>query len=114
MDEQSSRWHEITQSAFKHERAALRHVRELLPDRHPYAAWANFTFTPKEGGQPEADLLVATPSGLHLIEIKSLKGRLTNHFGTWVRHRPNGTTWTFDNPLGAAGLKAKKLKSLLV
>ncbi|MFJ8967054.1 BREX system serine/threonine kinase PglW [Lentzea sp. NPDC102401] len=114
MEEQSSRWHEITQSAFKHERAALRHVRELLPDRHPYAAWANFTFTPKEGGQPEVDLLVATPSGLHLIEIKSLRGRLSNHFATWVQHRPNGSTWTFDNPLGDADLKAKKLKSLLV
>jgi len=114
VDEQSSRWHEITQSAFKHERAALRHVRELLPDRHPYAAWSNFVFIPNSGGQPEVDLLVATPSGLHLIEIKSLKGRLTNHFGTWVQHRPNGNTWTFDNPLTAANQKAKELKSLLM
>ena len=40
----SSRWHEVTPSSFAHERAALDYVRELLPDRHPFQAWSNFTF----------------------------------------------------------------------
>jgi serine/threonine protein kinase len=115
VDEQSSRWHEITQSAFRHERAALRHVRELLPDRHPYEAWSNFTFISSHGHIREVDLLVATPSGLHLVEIKSLKGRLENRHGTWVQHRPNsGNPRTYDNPLPLANQKAKELKSLLM
>ncbi|MDU0289073.1 BREX system serine/threonine kinase PglW [Saccharothrix longispora] len=115
MDEQSSRWHEITQSAFTHERAALRQVRELLPDRHPYEAWSNFTFISQHGHIREVDLLVATPSGLHLVEIKSFKGRLENRHGTWVQHRPNNRhPRTFDNPLPLADQKAKELKALLV
>lgn len=44
MDVNSSRWHEITPSSFVHEQAALRYVRDLLPDRTPYQAWSNFTF----------------------------------------------------------------------
>ncbi|MEU7481298.1 BREX system serine/threonine kinase PglW [Lentzea sp. NPDC042327] len=114
MDEQSSRWHEITPSGFTHERAALRHVRELLPDRHPFAAWSNFTFISQHGHIREVDLLVATPSGLHLIEIKNLQGRLSNQGRIWVQHRRNGSQRTFDNPLLLANLKATELKSLLV
>ncbi|MEV0675726.1 BREX system serine/threonine kinase PglW [Actinosynnema sp. NPDC050436] len=114
MDENSKRWHEITQSAFGHERAALRQVRELLPDRHPFEAWSNFTFTSQHGHVREVDLLVTTPSGLHLIEIKSLQGKLTNQNNIWVQHRPNGRVRTFDNPLALANQKAMELKSLLL
>lgn len=114
MDEQSSRWHEITPSAFTHERAALRHIRELLPDRHPFAAWSNFTFISQHGHIREVDLLVATPSGLHLVEIKNLQGRLSNQGRIWVHHRRSGNQRTFDNPLLLANLKATELKSLLV
>lgn len=114
MDEQSSRWNEIPPSAFTHERAALRHVREVLPDRHPFAAWSNFTFISQHGHIREVDLLVATPSGLHLVEIKNLQCRLSSQGRIWVQHRRNGSQRTFDNPLLLASQKAAELKSLLV
>lgn len=105
-------WNEITPSGFPWERAALDHVRRLLPGRHPYQAWTNFTFVSNNGHVREVDLLVAAPSGLHLVEIKSFKGRLSNQGSTWIlddgrRHPP------FDSPVHLADLKAKELKSLL-
>jgi hypothetical protein len=42
---QEGRWTTVTPSEFDHERAALDHVRKLLPDSEPYRAWSNFTFT---------------------------------------------------------------------
>lgn len=110
MEANSSRWHEVTPSAFAHERAALEHVRDLLPDRHPYQAWSNFTFISEQGHLREVDLLVAAPTGLFLVEIKNFRGRLTNDYATWIRpgDRP------IDNPpLILANQKAKELKSLL-
>ena len=109
----SSRWNEITPSAFPHERAALEHVRDLLPDRHPYQAWSNFTFLSDQGHVREVDLLVAAPTGLYLIEIKNFRGRLTNHNATWVLHGDHSTR-SFDNPLPLADQKAKELKGLLI
>ncbi|MGH3800084.1 MAG: BREX system serine/threonine kinase PglW, partial [Pseudonocardiaceae bacterium] len=113
MDANSSRWHEITPSAFAHERAALEHVRDLLPDRHPFQAWSNFTFISDQGHVREVDLLVAAPTGLFLIEIKNFRGRLTNHYATWVQRRERGQR-SFDNPLPLADQKAKELKTLLI
>ncbi|MCE6999840.1 hypothetical protein LZG04_34255 [Saccharothrix sp. S26] len=77
----------ITQSAFTHERAALRQVRELLPDRHSYEAWSDCTSTSPHGHIREVDLPVATPSGLHRVEVESLRCRVENRHGTWVRAR---------------------------
>lgn len=105
-------WNQITPSSFPWERAALDYVKERLPGRHPYQAWSNFTFVSQQGHIREVDLLVASPNGLHLIEIKNFKGRLTNQGSTWIlddgRHRP-----PFDSPVPLADLKAKELKSLL-
>ena len=109
----SSRWNEITSSAFPRERAALEHVRDLLPDRHPYQAWSNFTFISDQGHVREVDLLVAAPTGLYLVEIKNFRGRLTNHNATWVLHGDHSTR-SFDNPLPLADQKAKELKGLLI
>ncbi|NBE83595.1 NERD domain-containing protein [Micromonospora rubida] len=106
------RWTTITPSQFAHEREALAHVQALLPDTEPYRAWSNFTFTAQTGHPYEVDLLVAAPSGLYLIEIKSLTGRLVSSGSNWILHGPNGTR-TFDNPLHLADAKAKKLKALL-
>ena len=50
MDADSRGWHEITPSAFAHERAALHYVRNLLPER--YQAWSNFTFVSQHGHIP--------------------------------------------------------------
>lgn len=112
MDANSTRWHEITSSAHPHERAGLDHVRELLPDRYPFQAWSNFTFTSDHGHVREVDLLVATPAGLFLVEIKNYWGLLTHHHATWVLHSERGQR-SFDNPLPLADQKAKELKALL-
>ncbi|MEV4770560.1 BREX system serine/threonine kinase PglW [Micromonospora humida] len=109
---QEGRWTTITPSQFAHEREALAHVQALLPDTEPYRAWSNFTFTAQTGHPYEVDLLVAAPSGLYLIEIKSLTGRLASSGSNWILSSPSRTR-TFDNPLHLADAKAKKLKSLL-
>ncbi len=111
MRSDSPRWQQMTPSAFAWERAALEHVKGLLPDAEPYRAWANFEFVADDGTVNEVDLLVACPRGLFLVEIKSRPGRLTGDAGTW--------TWrgdrvrTEDNPLLLTNRKAKKLKSML-
>ena len=111
---QEGRWETVTPSQFQHERDALKHVQNLLPDVEPYRAWSNFTFTAQSGHVCEVDLLVAAPSGLYLIEIKSLNGRLTSSGSNWILTSPAGTgSRTFDNPLHLADLKAKRLKALL-
>jgi serine/threonine protein kinase len=108
---QDGRWTTVTPSHFDHERAALDHIRQLLPDTEPYRVWSNFTFTAETGHVYEVDLLVATPSGLYLVEVKSLHGRLTSSGANWILS--NQAVRTFDNPLHLADLKAKRLRSLL-
>lgn len=112
MDADSSRWHEITPSSFAHERAALQYVRDLLPDRHPYQAWSNFTFLSDQGHIREIDLLVAAPTGLFLIEVKNFKGPLSNSGSMWQLPRRRSER-SFDSPLPLADQKAKELRSLL-
>ncbi|TDV52018.1 BREX system serine/threonine kinase PglW [Actinophytocola oryzae] len=109
MDEGSTRWHEIALSDFDHERAGLAQVRALLPDRYPYQAWSNFTFISPRGHPREVDLLVAVPSGLYLLELKNIRGRVRSRHGTWITQ--GGAT--FDHPLFGADQKAKELKKLL-
>jgi serine/threonine protein kinase len=111
---QEGRWETVTPSQFQHERDALRHVQNLLPDIEPYRAWSNFTFTAQSGHVHEVDLLVAAPSGLYLIEIKSLNGRLSASGPKWTLTNPAGGNRSFDNPLHLADLKAKRLRSLLI
>lgn len=65
------RWSAITQSAFEWERAALEFLREHLPEHEPWRAWANFEFIDDQGRVNEVDVLVLTPQGLVLVEIKS-------------------------------------------
>lgn len=105
------RWTTVTPSQFEHEREALEHIRSLLPDSEPYRAWSNFTFTAETGHVYEVDLLVVTPGGMYLIEVKSLHGRLWNSGSTWMLD--NASIRTFDNPLHLADSKAKRLRSLL-
>jgi serine/threonine protein kinase len=108
---QEGRWTTVTPSQFDHERVALDHVRTLMPDAEPYRAWSNFTFTADTGHVHEVDLLVATPGGLYLVEVKSLHGRLYNSGSNWMLS--NQSIRTFDNPLHLADAKAKRLRSLL-
>ncbi len=106
-------WKQITPSDYAWEREALEFARQLLPDHDPYRAWANFEFIAQDGSINEVDLLVLTPKGCFLVEIKSHPGVMRGDAGTWVWERLDGRTKTFDNPRLLADRKAKKLASLL-
>ena len=109
------RWQRISESPHPWEREALEYIRINLPDQSPYCGWCNFTFIDEQSavGLNEVDCLVITPRGIFLIEIKSHSGDLDGDRGTWTFTSPEGKVKTMDNPLIAANLKAKKLKSLL-
>src|SRR5438552_13789215 len=105
-------WSAITASAFPWEKEALDYIRSQFPSHEPYRAWSNFEFIADDGSINEVDLLVFTPEGFFLIEIKSRPGRLTGDAGTWT-WETDGRRVTFDNPLFLGNTKAKKLRSLL-
>ena len=108
----AANWTVIAESQFPHEREALEFVRDRFPSHEPYRAWTNFTFLALDGSINEVDLLVFSPSGLFLVEIKGHPGRLSGDAGTWTWEH-EGRRTTVDNPIFLADLKAKKLKSLL-
>ncbi|MFN9419433.1 MAG: BREX system serine/threonine kinase PglW, partial [Pirellula sp.] len=105
-------WTTVTESSFPHEREALEFVRSQFPDHDPYRAWSNFEFIADDGSIYEVDLLVFTPQGFFLIEIKSWSGRISGDAGTWTCEKDRFRK-TFDNPYHLANSKAKKLRSLL-
>lgn len=105
-------WLAIAESSFPWEREALDFVRAQFPPHEPYRAWSNFEFIADDGSVNEVDLLVFTPQGFFLIEIKSRPGRLRGDAGTWT-WETDGKLATVDNPYQLANSKAKKLRSLL-
>lgn len=105
-------WITHANSQYPWERDALDFVRARFPNYEPYRAWSNFEFIADDGSINEVDLLVFTPQGLFLIEIKSRRGRLLGDAGTWTWEM-DGKLTTTDSPLIAANLKAKKLRALL-
>lgn len=107
-----ARWKSITPSAFSWEQDALNYIREGLSDLDPYRVWSNFEFIADDGTINEVDLLVLSPVGLFLVEIKSWPGMLKGDLMTWVVEH-EGRRHTHDNPLVLANRKAKKLASLL-
>src|SRR5678816_1975959 len=111
-DANAANWTAIALSAFPWELAALQFVRSQFPTHEPYRAWSNFEFIADDGSVNEVDLLVFTPQGFFLIEIKSRPGRLFGDAGTWT-WEADGRPITTDNLLIATNTKAKKLNSLL-
>ena len=107
----SGNWITVTESSFSWERDALNFIRERFPSAEPHLAWSNFEFIASDGSINEVDLLVFTPQGFFLIEIKSRPGRISGDAGTWKWE--SESTTAVDNPLLLANLKAKKLRSLL-
>ena len=105
-------WIKVAESGYPWEREALEFVRSRFPSHEPYRAWSNFEFVADDGSINEVDLLVFTPEGFFLIEIKSRPGRLYGDAGTWS-WETDGKLFTTDNPLLAANTKAKKLRALL-
>jgi Nuclease-related domain len=107
------RWNTITESPYPWEREALEFIRQRLPDHEPYRAWANFEFIADDGSINEVDLLVLTPKGFFLVEIKSWPGEIRGDASTWIWTSPEGRVSTRDNPLLLTNRKAKKLAGLL-
>ena len=100
-------------SPFPHEREALAFVRSRLPNHEPYRAWSNVEFIAEDGSVNEVDLLVVTPAGFFLVEIKSFPGVLTGDGQRWRLRFPSGFEKSYDHPLILANSKAKRLRSLL-
>ena len=99
-------------SDFPWEEDALRHIRDQMPSAEPYRAWQTFTFTAQSGHVREVDLLIATPAGLFLVEIKSHPGRAVNQGGTWLFHQDDRVR-AIENPLHLTNRKCQELKSQL-
>jgi serine/threonine protein kinase len=109
VQQDTSRWVEVTRSQFPHEAAGLALVRDLLPDAAPYRAWSNFEFRDDHGKWHEVDLLVLGQRRLHLVELKYYRGTLRGDDHRWLRdgHRAE------DSPLKLARRKAQRLASRL-
>src|SRR3954447_13564125 len=113
MSKKHTNWITVTESRYPWERDALDFVRERWPDHEPYRAWANFEFIALDGSINEVDLLLLTPMGFFLVEVKSRPGRVFGDAGTWTRETEGGLV-PAANPILGANLKAKKLKQLLL
>ncbi|MEV4296065.1 BREX system serine/threonine kinase PglW [Microbispora rosea] len=98
-------------SPFPWEEEALNYVRDRMPDADPYRAFQTFNFTASSGHPREVDLLIATPGGLYLVEIKSHPGRLVNDGRHWMFVAER--TRTIDNPLDLTNQKCRELKTQL-
>jgi serine/threonine protein kinase len=108
----SSNWTTVAESQYPWELDAMDFVRQHFPSHDPYRAWSNFEFIADDGSINEVDLLLFTPRGFFLVEIKSRPGRLSGDAGTWT-WETEGRLSTVDSPLTLANQKAKKLASLL-
>ncbi|WP_123746887.1 protein kinase domain-containing protein [Saccharothrix texasensis] len=108
------RWFEAGRSRYQHEQSGLDHVRRLMPDREPYRAWATFSFPTPSGHLPECDLLMATPAGLFLVELKDLGEHVTNDGGRFVFRRSGAKRpRVLHNPLQVVDQKSKDLRAQL-
>jgi serine/threonine protein kinase len=108
----SDRWKIITPSNYTWEQEALQYIRDRLPDSELYHAWTNFEFISDDGSINEVDLLIFTPCGFFIIEIKSKPGTLTGDTMTWNWGKGRKSS-IIDNPLFLTNRKAKKLASIL-
>jgi serine/threonine protein kinase len=106
------RWLAMNESEYPWEREALGYLCEHLPNYDPWHAWANFEFIDDVGKVNEVDVLVLSPRGLFLIEIKSRPGNITGDAGTWTWNT-EGRLYSRDNPIILANRKAKRIKGLL-
>jgi serine/threonine protein kinase len=105
-------WIVVSESPYPWEREALAFIRQQFPTHEPYRAWSNFEFMAEDGSINEVDLLVCSPQGFFLVEIKSRPGRVSGDAGTWTWDT-DGRLLTMDSPVIAANGKAKKLRALL-
>lgn len=108
-----SNWIAVTDPQFPWEADALRFIRDKFPPGADYHAWSNFEFLASDGSINEVDLLVASPWGIFLVEIKSRPGCLSGDQSVWSWTSSEGRRHTADNPLLLTNRKAKRLKASL-
>lgn len=107
-----TRWKVITPSEFPWEQEAFDYLRSQLPDADPYLAWQGFNFITDTGSIYKVDVLILTPVGFFVVEVKSHPGALTGDATSWT-WKDHGKLQTVDNPLHLASSKAKKLAGRL-
>ena len=61
--------------------AALEFPRASLPECDPYIGWTNSSCIADDGTVNEVDVLIVTPRGFFLVEIKSDAGELVQEAG---------------------------------
>ncbi|MGW5923455.1 NERD domain-containing protein [Nocardia fluminea] len=106
-------WTPITESEHIHERRGLAAVLERLPSASPWRAWSNFEF-PATGAKPyEIDLLLTTPSGLHMIELKAWSGSVDIETDRWIQTAANGRRIDHGNVLELGYFKSMLLMKQL-
>ncbi|MET8229825.1 nuclease-related domain-containing protein [Micromonospora sp. NPDC005298] len=102
----------ITPWRFSDEPRAIEGIHRLLPDEEPYRTWSHFSFVADSGHVHSVDLLVATPTGLCLVEVETLRGSVRNIGGTWLL-TASGRTRAVDSPRRTADIKAAHLSAVL-
>ncbi|WP_280464428.1 NERD domain-containing protein [Nocardia cyriacigeorgica] len=107
------RWTAVNESAYPHEQSALERIRAAVPDADPWRAWSNFSFATSAGELYEIDLLIAAPSGLHLVELKSWRGRVTAAGPGWVQTNESNVQIAHGRPLRLLFHKCTALERLL-
>lgn len=104
----SPQWTPVGEPATPAEADALNELRTLLPDGGLTFAWCNLSFIALTGRVAEVDVLLLTPTGLTVVELKGWHGRITGNQQTWrANDQPR------PNPLIETENKAKLLKGLL-
>lgn len=105
----SSRWVEVSESVFEHEREGLDLIRQVLSDESPYRAWTNAEFRDARGGWHEVDLILLTRKTLYVVELKHYMGTISGNDNTWMRSSGRAES----SPLRLARRKAQYLASRL-
>ena len=108
-----SNWRPKGPPATHGEKEALDRIRALL-NQYGGIGWPNASIIdPGSGTVYEIDLVVLSPRGLFLLELKGWAGRVDARGARWMQRRPNGSVYTGSAPLLLTDRKAKVLKGLL-
>lgn len=108
-------WAVLGEPASPAEQAALNAFRTALPNDGTTRAWANLTFVDAKGRTGEIDVLLLSPVGFFLVELKGWHGEITGNTQRWQqRNQVTGAVFRdHPNPYLAADSKAKRLSSIL-
>ena len=98
-----------------HEREALQHLVEVIPNTDPFHLWSLVDLLePGTGRLYEIDAIVLGYSAIYLVEIKSGPGAYVGDQHDWYRADPPGSRGHYlENPYRLTNHKAKVLASRL-